>query len=131
MGKTPYPCVPGHELAGICIEVGSEVTRIKVGMQLGVGCLVDSCLACDKCAMGEEQKCSKNVGTYGSTDNGSGRAHNPIGWTVGGYEEPTDCRACALPAPNPRQPATRAAAKLCGEPSSRVGVAPLLPPALR
>jgi alcohol dehydrogenase (NADP+) len=84
-----YPCVPGHELAGICISIGSEVTRVKVGDHIGIGCIVDSCLECDACKRGEEQMCKKMVGTYNSTDKtGSGRSVNaPSGpsYTLGGY----------------------------------------------
>ena len=68
-----YPCVPGHELAGVCVAVGSEVVKFKIGDQVGVGCLVDSCLECEQCLKGEEQKCAKSVGTYQASD-WSGRA---------------------------------------------------------
>ncbi|WP_369680299.1 NAD(P)-dependent alcohol dehydrogenase [Nocardia seriolae] len=34
---TTYPCVPGHEIAGIVAAVGSEVTRHRVGDRVGVG----------------------------------------------------------------------------------------------
>ena len=61
-----YPCVPGHELAGVVTAVGSAVTRIAVGDHAGVGCMVDSCLTCPACLRGEEQMCSKQVGTYGA-----------------------------------------------------------------
>jgi len=44
-----YPIVPGHELAGVVIEVGAEVKNIKVGDNVGVGCIVDSCLECESC----------------------------------------------------------------------------------
>lgn len=37
-GGTTYPVVPGHEIAGIVAEVGSEVTSRKVGDRVGVGC---------------------------------------------------------------------------------------------
>ena len=30
MGRTHYPCVPGHELAGVVTTVGSNVTNYKV-----------------------------------------------------------------------------------------------------
>ena len=30
LGRTQYPCVPGHELAGIVSAVGSNVTEYKV-----------------------------------------------------------------------------------------------------
>ena len=69
LGGPFYPVVPGHELAGVCTAVGAAVTRVRVGDQVGVGCIVDSCLACDACLRGEEQMCSKGmVGTYGDKD---------------------------------------------------------------
>ena len=52
LGKTHFPCVPGHELAGVCIAVGSKVTKFKVGDQVGVGCMVDSCGTCAACKRG-------------------------------------------------------------------------------
>jgi len=85
-GPVKWPCVPGHELAGICTQVGSKVTKFKVGQQVGVGCMVDACMSCAACLRGEEQMCSKQVGTYNSKDNGSGRAESyPAGGhTLGG-----------------------------------------------
>jgi len=66
------------------VAAGPACTKVRVGMHVGVGCLVDSCLECDKCKQGEEQKCSKSVGTYGARDK-NGRARSPCGWTLGGY----------------------------------------------
>jgi len=84
--KTVYPCTPGHELAGVCIAVGPEVSKIKVGDQVGVGCYVDSCHDCDQCKNGQEQKCSKIVGTYNGKDWSGRAASSPPGKpTVGGY----------------------------------------------
>ena len=31
MGMTNYPCVPGHELAGLVTTVGRNVSKYKVG----------------------------------------------------------------------------------------------------
>ena len=68
-GETSYPLAPGHEIAGIVTEVGSEVTKHAVGDRVGVGCMVNSCGECVNCRNGEEQFCVKgNVGTYGSVD---------------------------------------------------------------
>jgi uncharacterized zinc-type alcohol dehydrogenase-like protein len=78
-GRAKYPMVPGHEIAGVVTEVGSEVTKYQVGDRVGVGCFVDSCRECPSCAAGLEQYCSKGmVGTY----NGVGRDGQP---TQGGY----------------------------------------------
>lgn len=68
-GPVNYPLVPGHEIAGIVTEVGSEVTKYAVGDRVGVGCMVDSCRECDNCRKGEEQYCLKgNTGTYAAVD---------------------------------------------------------------
>eukprot|EP00438_Fugacium_kawagutii_P016900 Skav205370 [mRNA] locus=scaffold2437:128425:136360:+ [translate_table: standard] len=84
MGKVEYPCVPGHELAGVVKQIG-KVTKFSVGDQIGVGCMVDACLDCSKCKEGQEQKCSKQVGTYAGKD-WSGRASIPgREQTIGGY----------------------------------------------
>lgn len=68
-----YPCVPGHELSGVVVKVGSGVKKFSVGDHAGVGCMVDSCLECKDCLAGNEQLCSKQVATYQGKDV-SGRA---------------------------------------------------------
>lgn len=80
-GGTNYPFVPGHEIAGVVSEVGSEATRYQVGDRVGVGCMVDSCRECVNCLAGEEQYCvgTGMVGTYGGMIDG-----RP---TDGGYSE--------------------------------------------
>lgn len=87
LGKTSFPCVPGHELAGVCIAVGSKVTKFKVGDKVGVGCMVDSCMECAACKRGEEQMCSKQVATYNDPPGKGGRSESfPAGTrTLGGY----------------------------------------------
>ncbi|MFF8537061.1 NAD(P)-dependent alcohol dehydrogenase [Streptomyces sp. NPDC015532] len=80
-GEAIFPMVPGHEIAGIVSEVGSAVTKFKVGDRVGVGCLVDSCRECDNCAAGLEQYCTGGgVGTY----NAVGKDGEP---TYGGYSQ--------------------------------------------
>ena len=62
-----FPMVPGHEIVGKVVEVGSEVTKFKAGDLAAVGCLVDSCRTCDNCKIGLEQYCyNGSVGTYNS-----------------------------------------------------------------
>ena len=78
---TVYPCVPGHEIVGVVAEVGSEVTRYEAGDRVGVGCLVDSCGACESCAEGLENYCTRGAtGTYNSVDK-----HGAAPRTYGGY----------------------------------------------
>ena len=78
-GEPNYPVVPGHEIAGIVTEIGSEVTKFKVGDRAGIGCFVDSCRECASCRAGLEQYCERGmIGTY----NAVGRDGEP---TQGGY----------------------------------------------
>jgi len=50
-------------------EIGSAVTKHKVGDRVGVGCMVNSCRECANCQAGEEQYCLKGMtGTYGAVD---------------------------------------------------------------
>ena len=66
-GGAKYPMVPGHEIVGRITEIGSAVTKFKVGDWAGIGCLVDSCRTCSSCAEDQEQYCENgSVGTYNS-----------------------------------------------------------------
>ncbi|MBA2609531.1 MAG: NAD(P)-dependent alcohol dehydrogenase [Actinobacteria bacterium] len=56
-GDVIYPLVPGHEIAGVVEEVGTEVTKHALGDRVGVGCMVDSCRQCRNCHAGYEQHC--------------------------------------------------------------------------
>lgn len=68
-GPQRYPLTVGHEIAGVVIEVGGEVTRHAVGDRVGVGCIVYSCRECENCLAGEEQYCLRGMtGTYGAVD---------------------------------------------------------------
>ena len=77
------PLVVGHEIAGRVIQVGSSVTKFKVGDFAGVGCMVNSCKKCESCLDNLEQYClNRAVFTYGSRD----RFHNNE-ITQGGYSD--------------------------------------------
>ena len=78
---TSYPCVPGHEIVGRVLEVGSAVTKHTVGDLVGVGCVVDSDHSCDACDHDVEQFCPNGVFTYNSPDQHLG------GVTYGGYSD--------------------------------------------
>jgi alcohol dehydrogenase (NADP+) len=80
-GRTMYPLVPGHEIAGIVSAVGLKVTKFAVGDRAGVGNMVDSCRVCEACRAGLEQYCSGGrVLAY----NAIGRDGQP---THGGYSQ--------------------------------------------
>lgn len=81
-GFTTYPAVPGHEIVGKVIRIGSEVTKLSVGDFAAVGCLVDSCKNCSSCKQDLEQYCLNGwIGTYNSEDKTLG------GMTYGGYSQ--------------------------------------------
>ena len=64
-----FPMVPGHEIAGIVQEVGSEVTKFAPGDRVGVGVFVETCMECDNCKAGLENYCVKGfVPTYNGKD---------------------------------------------------------------
>ena len=67
-GMTQYPVVPGHEIVGKVTQIGSGVSKHKIGDIVAVGCLVDSCRTCNNCKDDLEQYCSEWVGTYGGFD---------------------------------------------------------------
>ncbi len=78
---TVYPCVPGHEIVGTVTAVGAHVKGHRVGDLVGVGCIVDSCKACDDCGAGLENYCDHMTGTYNSP------TLDAPGHTLGGYSE--------------------------------------------
>ncbi|PIB32717.1 NAD(P)-dependent alcohol dehydrogenase [Maribacter sp. 4G9] len=77
-----YPVVPGHEIIGKVLEVGSNVSNFEEGDLVGVGCLVDSCKTCGACKDDLEQFCENGATfTYNGEDKHLG------GHTFGGYSE--------------------------------------------
>ena len=80
--NTTYPVVPGHEIVGRVAKVGKNVRKFKVGDQVGVGCMVDSCRVCESCKAVLENYCENGaVFTYNSEDKNLG------GMTYGGYSK--------------------------------------------
>jgi alcohol dehydrogenase (NADP+) len=79
---TVYPCVPGHEIVGRVVKVGSAVKKLKEGDIAAVGCMVDSCRKCASCLAGDEQYCENFMTlTYNGEDKILG------GVTYGGYSD--------------------------------------------
>jgi uncharacterized zinc-type alcohol dehydrogenase-like protein len=78
---TLYPCVPGHEIVGRVIKVGSAVSKFRRGDLAAVGCMVDSDRTCPECQAGLEQFCPNPSLTYNFPDKHLG------GVTYGGYSD--------------------------------------------
>ena len=79
-GNSLYPMVPGHEIVGRVVAVGTEVSKFAVGDLAGTGCLVDSCRVCDNCQHGLEQYC-----TNGNSQTYNGLEQDKKTPTYGGY----------------------------------------------
>jgi uncharacterized zinc-type alcohol dehydrogenase-like protein len=68
-GGSMYPMVPGHEIVGKVVSVGSSVTKFKAGDTVGVGVMVDSCKTCKNCQRDLEQYCVEGItGTYNAIE---------------------------------------------------------------
>lgn len=52
-----YPIVPGHEVIGNIVAVGSEVTKLKIGQRVGLGWNSGYCGDCAGCARGLQNTC--------------------------------------------------------------------------
>jgi alcohol dehydrogenase (NADP+) len=79
-GGSTFPMVPGHEIAGVVSQVGTNVSHYKVGERVGVGCFVDSCRKCSPCRDGLEQYCIE-----GCTLTYNGFERDGMTPTQGGY----------------------------------------------
>ncbi len=68
-GMSHYPMVPGHEIIGKVVAVGSAVTELTLGERVGVGWQCGSCFDCEYCETGHENLCAKQqatcVGNFG------------------------------------------------------------------
>ena len=62
-GLTDYPLVPGHEIAGEVVRVGSSVKNLKIGDKVGMGWVSESCMTCSECMGGDHNLCSGNEAT--------------------------------------------------------------------
>jgi uncharacterized zinc-type alcohol dehydrogenase-like protein len=120
-GLSKYPFIPGHEIVGSVVGVGSEVKDRKEGERVGIGWQADSCGICEWCRQGDEHLCAQSQPTC--------MGHN------GGYADRVRVNSrFAIPVPTVLESET-VAPLLCGgvkvysplrnhgvRPSSRVGV---------
>ncbi|MBS2539574.1 NAD(P)-dependent alcohol dehydrogenase [Catenulispora sp. NF23] len=77
-----FPLVPGHEIVGEAVAVGSAVTAFAVGDPVCVGNIVDSCGACEACRGGDQEFCVQfPTLTY------AGRDRHDGSMTQGGFSD--------------------------------------------
>jgi uncharacterized zinc-type alcohol dehydrogenase-like protein len=120
-GMSQYPLVPGHEIIGHIVAMGSHVKGLKIGQRVGVGWNNGSCMTCEWCLTGNHNLCQSAVPTV------LGR--------YGGFAEQVRAMASwAIPIPDGLRPEA-AGPLLCGgvtvfnpivqfdiKPTDRVGV---------
>lgn len=64
------PTVPGHEVVGKVVEIGSNVTKFKIGDRAGITPLLEACRVCQYCKEGKEQLCESSIITGESLKGG-------------------------------------------------------------
>lgn len=120
-GISEYPFIPGHEVIGTVVAVGSRVHSLTVGQRVGLGWQSGSCGDCEWCSRGMENLCPSIEATCVRRN--------------GGYADRVRANAhFVIPIPDAIESAN-AAPLLCGgitvyspmrthgvNPSSRVGV---------
>lgn len=99
-GISQYPLVPGHEIIGIVLELGSSVKNLKIGLRVGVGWQSGACFECRDCLRGNENLCSQARATCVGNHGGFGE------------QVQVDSRF-AFPIPESLE-SSRAASLLCG-----------------
>lgn len=70
--KPSLPFVPGHEGVGTVIEIGDQVSRLKVGDTVGNAWLWSACGDCEYCQTGWETLCPDQVNGGYSVDGSFG-----------------------------------------------------------
>jgi D-arabinose 1-dehydrogenase-like Zn-dependent alcohol dehydrogenase len=65
-----YPRIPGHEVAGIIEELGSQAGPWKKGQRVGVGWYGGHCTHCDRCRRGDFILCENGLVSGISYDGG-------------------------------------------------------------
>lgn len=82
-GMSTYPLVPGHEVVGRVVAVGTEAKGVQVGQRVGIGWTADSCMHCRPCLGGDQHLCGEAVGTIVGHHGGfADRVRAHWAWTI-------------------------------------------------
>jgi propanol-preferring alcohol dehydrogenase len=66
--KPKMPLVPGHEGVGEIVEIGEQVSHLKLGDRVGIPWLYSACGHCDYCLTGDENLCLSQENSGYSVD---------------------------------------------------------------
>ncbi|MGI9546423.1 MAG: zinc-dependent alcohol dehydrogenase family protein [Flavobacteriaceae bacterium] len=61
-GRTPpenLPVIPGHQAVGVIVQLGSDVSKHKIGDRVGVAWIFSACGNCEHCVSGNENLCDR------------------------------------------------------------------------
>lgn len=64
------PLIPGHEIVGVVVQTGGEVTQLKMGDRVGIPWLAYTCGSCKYCLAGRENLCEHALFTGYTTQGG-------------------------------------------------------------
>lgn len=67
-GTSAYPVIPGHEYAGLIVDIGADVTDVAIGDRVAVDPNLE-CGHCSACQRGWAHLC-ETLGAYGVTTDG-------------------------------------------------------------
>ena len=70
LGNIALPIVPGHEIVGVVETLGPGTTGLRIGAQVGVGWVGQTCGACDYCVSNRENLCDSPIFTGCNRDGG-------------------------------------------------------------
>ena len=82
-GNAKYPFIPGHEVIGTVIALGTQAKGLQLGQRVGIGWTNGSCMHCEHCLSGDQHLCDQSVATIVRHNGGFAdklRAH--WAWTI-------------------------------------------------
>ena len=82
-GNTSFPVIPGHEVIGRVVALGSQTKGLTLGQRVGVGWTAESCMFCPQCMGGDHHLCRTATATILGHQGGFAermRAH--WAWTI-------------------------------------------------
>ena len=80
------PLIPGHEVCGKIVRLGSAASNFQIGDMVLVGPYINSCRICTRCKASQEQYCENGASyIYDSTDRRPGEIVATGEHTYGGF----------------------------------------------